>query len=97
MAETEENKKVMMHWENLEDSPGKEPYEETEDDLQKNSTELNKEEGPKDKKPAVKNRLFERPSLANLIHISELYKESGSEIRTLKKMERERTKRMQKN
>ena len=68
-----------------------------EDDLQKNGTKLYKEEGPKDKKHGVKNRLFERPSLVNLSHVSKLYKESGSEIGTLKKMERERTKRMQKN
>ena len=50
-----------------------------EDDLQKSSTKLNEEEGPKDKKPAEKSRLFERPSLVNLSHVSELYKESGSE------------------
>ena len=31
MAETEENKTVMMCWENLEDSPGKEPYKESDD------------------------------------------------------------------
>ena len=30
-----------------------------EDDLQKKGTKLNEEEGPKDKKPAAKNRLFE--------------------------------------
>ena len=50
-----------------------------EDDLQKSGTKLNKEEDPKDKKPAAKNRFFERPTLANLCHISELYEESGSE------------------
>ena len=48
-----------------------------EDDLQKNGTKLNIEEGPKDKKPAVKNRLFEKPSLVNLSLVSELYEESG--------------------
>ena len=51
-----------------------------EDDLQKNGTKLNEEEGSKDKKPAVKNRLFGRPSLVNLSHISELYEESGVKI-----------------
>ena len=147
-AETEENETAMMCWENLEDSPGKETYDETddkekkpvkktqnpkdeeehvnstlhmgnqlklsikefsweteddgstldtqetaqqqsvyitnpEDDLQKNSTKLNEEEGPKEKRPAVKNRLFERPSLVNLSHVSELYKESGSENKNI--------------
>ena len=38
-----------------------------EDDLQKNGTKLNEEEGQKDQKPVVKSRLFERPSLVNLI------------------------------
>ena len=44
-----------------------------EDDLQKNGTKLYEEEGPKDKWPAVKNWLFEKPSLVNLSHVSELY------------------------
>ena len=47
--------------------------------LQKNSTKMYEEEGPKDKKPAIKNRLFERPSLVNLSHVSKLYEESGRE------------------
>ena len=51
-----------------------------EDDLQKNGTKLYKEEGPKDKKPAVKSRLFERPSLVN---VSKLYQESGSENKNI--------------
>ena len=50
-----------------------------EDDLRKNSTILYEEEGPKDKMPAEKNRPFERPSIFNLSHVSELYEESGSE------------------
>ena len=50
-----------------------------EDDLQKNGTKLNEEEGPKDKKPAAKNRAFERPSLVDLNHVSKMYEESGSE------------------
>ena len=54
-----------------------------EDDLQKNSTKLSEEEGPKDKEPAVKNKFFERPSLVNLSHVSELYKESGSENKNI--------------
>ena len=32
------------------------------------------------KKPAAKNRLIEEPSLNNLNHIFEMYKESGSDI-----------------
>ena len=35
--------------------------------------------GPKDKKPAVINRPFERPSIVNLNHGSKMYEESGSE------------------
>ena len=50
-----------------------------ENDLQNHGTKMNKEEGPKDKKPAVKNRPFERPSLINLNHSSKMYEESGSE------------------
>ena len=53
------------------------------DDLQKNNTKLFKEEDPKSKKPALKNRPFERPSLVNLIHVSELYGESGSEDKNI--------------
>ena len=37
------------------------------------------EEGPNIKKPAVENRLFEKPTLNNLNHIYELYQESGSD------------------
>ena len=40
---------------------------------------MNKEESPKDKKPAAKNRPLERPSPINLNHSSKIYKESGSE------------------
>ena len=50
-----------------------------EDDLQQNSTKMNEEEGPKDKKPAAKNRSFERPSLVKLIHGPKMYEESGTE------------------
>ena len=50
-----------------------------ENDLQNHSTQVKEEKGPKDKKPAVINRPFERPSLINLNHSSKMYKESGSE------------------
>ena len=50
-----------------------------EEDLQNNGTKMNEEKGPKDKKPAVKNRPFERPSQVNLNHGSKIYEESGSE------------------
>ena len=50
-----------------------------ENDLKNHGTKVNKEEGPKDKKPAVKNRHFERPSLINLYHGSKMYEESGRE------------------
>ena len=49
------------------------------DHLQKHCTKLYEEKGPKDKKPAAKNRPFERPSQANLSLVSKLYEESGSE------------------
>ena len=50
-----------------------------EDGLQKNGTKSYEEEGPKDKKPLVNNRPFEKPSLVNLSHVSKLYEESVSE------------------
>ena len=53
------------------------------DDLQKNSTKLYEEEGSKDEKPAVKNRLFEKPSPVNISHVSGLYEESGSEHKNI--------------
>ena len=40
---------------------------------------MNKEESPEDKKPPVKNRPFERPSLINFNNELEVYEESGSE------------------
>ena len=42
-----------------------------------------KGEGPKDKRPAVENMLIEKPSVANLSHVSKLYKESGSENKNI--------------
>ena len=51
---------------------------------------MNKEEGPKDKKPAAKNRSLERPSLINLNHGSKIYKESGSENDNAEEIEREK-------
>ena len=50
-----------------------------ENDLQNHGTKMNKEEGPKDRKPAAKNKPLERPSQINLNHGSKLYEESGSE------------------
>ena len=51
-----------------------------ENGLQKDSTKLYNEEGANKKKPAGKNRLIEEPSLNNLNHVFEVYKESGSDI-----------------
>ena len=48
--------------------------------LQKHSTKLYDEKGPDKKKPAVKNRFVEEPSLNNLNHIFEVYEESGSDV-----------------
>ena len=47
--------------------------------LQKDGTELYDEEGPNDKKPAVENRLIEKPTLNILNHVYEQYEESGSD------------------
>ena len=41
-AESEENETAMMCWENLDDSPGKEPYEETHDEEKKLVNEMQK-------------------------------------------------------
>ena len=51
-----------------------------EDGLQENGTKLNDEESLNEKKPAARNRLIEEPSLNNLNHVFELYKESGSDV-----------------
>ena len=47
--------------------------------LQKDSTKLYDKEGPNKKKPAAENRLIEEPTLNNLNHVDEVYKESGSD------------------
>ena len=51
---------------------------------------MNEEEGPKDKKPPVKNRPLERSSLINLNHSSKIYKESGSENDITEEIKREK-------
>ena len=64
-----------------------------ENDLQKHGTKVNEEEGQKDKRPAAKNMLFERPSLINPNHSSKMYEESGSEndnVEESKKRENEK-------
>ena len=62
-----------------------------EKDLQNHGTEMNKGEGQKDKKPAVKNRPLERPSLISLNHGSKIYKESGSENDNVEEIKREKS------
>ena len=44
------------------------------------------EEGSNNKKPAVKNRLFEEPALNHLNHIYELYKKSGSDDKNIEEI-----------
>ena len=56
--------------------------------LQKDSTKLYEEEGPNDKKPAVKNRHFEKPALNNLNHVYKLYEESGSDNKNIEEIAR---------
>ena len=51
---------------------------------------MNEEKDPKDKKPPVKNRPLERPSLTNLNHSSKIYEESGSENDIAEEIEREK-------
>ena len=51
-----------------------------EDGLRKNSTKPYDEEGLNKKQPAAKNRLIEEPSLNNLNHVFEEYKESCSDV-----------------
>ena len=51
-----------------------------ENGLQKDGTNLYDEEGLNEKKPAVKNRLIEEPSINNLNHVFEVYEESGSDV-----------------
>ena len=53
-AESEENKTAMMCWENLEDSLGKESYEETDDEEKKLVKEMQK---PKDEEDHVNSTL----------------------------------------
>ena len=50
MAESEENETVMMCWENLDDSPEKEPYKETDNEEKKLVKEMHK---PKDEEEHV--------------------------------------------
>ena len=54
--------------------------------LQKDGTELCEEEGPNNKKPAVKNRHFEKPTLNNLNHVCKLYEESGSDNKNIEEI-----------
>ena len=67
--ETEEHEQLeLVYITNLEDS------------LQKSGTKLYDEEGPDEKKPAVRNRVIEEPPLNNPNHVFEVYDESGSNV-----------------
>ena len=55
--------------------------------LQKDGMKLY-EEGPNNKKSAVKNRLFEQPDRNNLSHIYELHEESGSDDKNIEEIEK---------
>ena len=48
--------------------------------LQKDGTKLKDDEGLNQKMPAAKNRLIEDPSINNLNHVFEVYKECGSDV-----------------
>ena len=54
--------------------------------LQKDGMKLYNEEGPNNKKPAVKNRHFEEPTLNYLSHVYKLYKESGSDNKNIEEI-----------
>ena len=60
-------------------------------DLQSHGTEKNEGEGPKDKKPAAKNRPLERPSLINLNHGSKSMTNLVVRMTTWKKSKGKRT------
>ena len=64
----EPNQQQIVHIMNLEDG------------LRNNGTKLYNEKGLNEKKPAVRNRLIEEPSLNNLNHVFEVYEESGSDV-----------------
>ena len=54
--------------------------------LQKEGMKLHEEEGPNNKKPAAKNRHFEKPTLNNLNHVYELYEQSGSDNKNIEEI-----------
>ena len=49
----------------------------------KDGTKLYDEKGPNNKKTAVKNRLFGKPTQNNLNQVSKFYKESGSDNKNI--------------
>ena len=51
-----------------------------EDGLQKDGTALYDEKGPKEKRPAARNRLIEVPCLNNPNHVFDNYRESDSDV-----------------
>ena len=55
MADSEENETVMMCWEYLKDSPGKEPHEESENKGKKSAKKMHK---PKDEEEHVDSTLY---------------------------------------
>ena len=68
MAESEENKTVMMCWEKLKDSPGKEPHEEPENEGEKS---IKKMQNSKDEEEQVDSTLYtgtnQKSLLKNLV------------------------------
>ena len=60
-----------------------------ENDLQNHGIKVNEEEGPKDKKPATKNRPCERPSLINPDHGFKMYEDLVVKMIMLKKTKRD--------
>ena len=71
--------KVLFDWNSV-----KKQTEETLNDKQHFGTKLNEEEGPEDKKPAVKDRPLERLSSISSNDDLEDYEESGSENNQVK-------------
>ena len=68
-----------------------------EDGLRKDSTTLYNEEGPNEKKPAVRNRPIEVPFLNNPNHVFDIYGESDSDVNHIEDFSKGKDKRNSKD
>ena len=87
MTGTEETEVAMMCWENLEDSPGKEPYEETDDKEEKPDEEIQK---PTDEEEHVDSTLHTGNQLKiSIKEFSWRMEDDASMLNTQEKAQRE--------